>query len=60
MFVLYTIIQVNTLAEEKFEQFIAVKLLERVKNIVMQKKLEVKATSELAKIFREAIIKSRK
>ena len=50
----------NTLAEDKFAEFIATKMDEREKKFVMNKKLEITAFSEFANLFKESRYKSRK
>ena len=50
----------NTLAEDKFAEFIARKMDEREKKFVMNKKLEVTALPEFASLFKQSRYKSRK
>ena len=50
----------NTLAEDKFAEFIARKLDEKEKKFVMNKKLEVTALPEFVSLFKESRYKSRK
>ena len=47
MFVFYTIIQVNILAEEKFGQFITAKLLKRISKLLCKRSLMSKPLQSL-------------
>ena len=51
---------VNTLAEKEFVEFIASKMNERETRIIMNKRLEIAATSEFADLFRNSNYHSRK